>query len=225
MKILIADDHALFRDALKLYIEHAGLNATVFQAKDMHETMNIMKYEGDVALVLLDLRMPGLSGKKGLKKLLQTFPESRIVISSGVASKKEVDNAIKEGASGFFPKTISGKAMIGGIKDIMDGKTFIPIDHNTEEPMPSYYMDEGVAGFGDNEQEGFTGQADNTHLTPREKDVLKFLMKGASNQDIADALDLKIVTVKLHIGNLFKKFGVKNRTQVVLTAQNAGFDG
>ena len=226
MKILIADDHALFRDALKLYIEHADSNAEIFQAGDMHNTMSLMQEEGNMDIVLLDLRMPGMNGLKGLTKLLKSYPETKVAIISGVASIPEVEKALKKGASGFFPKTISGKTMMSGIKKILNGETFIPLDHNTEQPMPSFYTDrDQLAGLSDNQQEGFDGPEVDIHLTPREKDVLKLLMKGASNQDIADALGLKIVTVKLHIGNLFKKFGVKNRTQVVLKAQNAGFFG
>lgn len=226
MKILIADDHALFRDALNLYIEQADSNAEIFQAGDMHNTMSLMQEEGNMDIVLLDLRMPGMNGLKGLTKLLKSYPETKVAIISGVASMPEVEKALKKGASGFFPKTISGKTMMSGIKKILNGETFIPLDHNTEQPMPSFYTDrDQLAGLSDNQQEGFDGPEVGIHLTPREKDVLKLLMKGASNQDIADALGLKIVTVKLHIGNLFKKFGVKNRTQVVLKAQNAGFFG
>lgn len=225
MKILIADDHTLFRETLEFYIKEAESAADVRLARDLHEAIDIIESDFKPDVVMLDMYMPGMNGLKGLKKICGNYPDINVALLSGVATPQDVKVAMKSGARGFFPKTISGKAFIKGIRDIIDGKVFMPIDHNTDQIMPSYFGDNAHAtgGLSDMQQQSFDASGAEVDLTPREKDVLMLLMSGASNKDIAKELNVQVVTVKLHVGSLFRKFGVKNRTQVVLKAQSMGF--
>jgi len=222
MRLLLADDHCLFRDALVQYIERAEPDAEIVLARDVHEVMEIMAQDDDMDLVLLDLRMPGMNDLQGLKKLRESWPEVPVAMISGLAEKVDVDRAMAMGAVGYFPKTLSGKALMNGIRQVLSGKIYLARDHNTNEVMPSHYDDSASAnkkpGVLVNAQSGIVGN-ENYRLTPRETEVLSHLLRGASNKEIARALDLQVVTVKLHVRSICRKMGVENRTQAALIAQ------
>lgn len=223
MRLLLADDHVLFKDALVQYIERAEPEAEVILARDVHEVMEVMERQEDIDLILLDLRMPGMNGLQGLEKLRQAWPGTPVAMISGLAEKEDVDKAMALGAVGYFPKTMSGKALMTGIKQVLNGGTFIARDHNTDRIMPSHYgsgkPDAESLALGDVVQ--FSSEHD-YRLTPREREVLQHLLRGASNKEIARALDLQVVTVKLHIRSLCRKMGAENRTQAALIAQKQG---
>lgn len=226
MKLLLADDHSLFRDALVQYIERAEPDAEVMLARDVHEVMELMGGCDDVDLVLLDLRMPGMNGLQGLEKLRQSWPEIPVAMISGLAEKEDVDKAMAMGAAGYFPKTMSGKALMGGIRQVLSGEIFVARDHNTNAPMPSHYNghpspDEAHNGLQDLAQIKMR-DGESYRLTPREKEVLSHLLRGSSNKEIARALDLQVVTIKLHVRSICRKMGAENRTQAALLAQRQG---
>ncbi|PJB69335.1 MAG: DNA-binding response regulator [Alphaproteobacteria bacterium CG_4_9_14_3_um_filter_47_13] len=223
MKLLVADDHALFREALTQFIERAEPDCEVLQAKDMHEVMGIMEGNSEIDLVLLDMRMPGMDGVNGLERILQTYPETPVALLSGLAEKFHVEKAMKMGACGFFPKTMSGKALLNGVQKILEGEQYIAIDHNINDIMPSYF------GHDPQEYQGLHDTAQAVYhtgipgkLTPREKEVLSYLLKGSSNKEIANSLALQVVTVKLHIRGICRKLNSRNRTQAALKAQQLG---
>lgn len=215
MKILIADDHTLFRDTLTMYLKRMNKGYEVELAEDLNHAYGLMdesdgkKYD----FVILDLCMPGMNGFEGLDKFKNSWPDVPVAIISGVAQVWEVSQSIQHGAAGFFPKSMSGQSLIHAIELVMTGEKFVPIEyiappvHNPEAPggHPQYNLS-------DRPQHHY-------QLTQRENDVLKFLIKGASNQDIADALKLQIVTIKLHVRSICRKLGAKNRTQAALFAR------
>lgn len=225
MKLLLADDHTLFRDALVQYIERAYEGASVTLAENFYQAFDHLKASQDYDLVLLDLRMPGMQGLSGFEQIQKNFPGLKLVLMSGVAEAKDVDEAIKLGAVGYFPKTLSGKALINAIKRVMAGEVFVPMKDLSDDPLPAYYDDSlknkgGSDGMKDNEQDSYKGNV--YKLTPRERDVLEYLITGSSNKEIAQALGLQVVTVKLHVRGICQKLDAKNRTQAALIAQENG---
>lgn len=218
MKILIADDHTLFRDALTLYINQIEPGYRLSVARDIREVIEILEGDSAFDLVLLDYRMPGMNGFQGLKKIRQTWPDVRVALMSGIANEEEVRMSLELGAVGYFPKTMPGHAMVKGFQQIMADEKFIPLDHNTNRLMPSY--EPAFQSLPDKaaNQDGGTVP----HLTAREMDVLGYLLQGESNKVIASALGLQVVTVKLHVRSLCKKLGAQNRTQVALKAREMG---
>lgn len=218
MKILIADDHTLFRDALTLYINQIEPRYAITVARDIKEVVDILEADHAYDLVLLDYRMPGMNGFQGLKKIRQTWPDLRVALMSGIANEEEVKMSLELGAVGYFPKTMPGHAMVKGFQQITAGEKFIPLDHNTNRLMPSYEPTFQPAVDKAANQDG-TGSV---HLTTREMDVLGHLLQGESNKVIASALGLQVVTVKLHVRSLCKKLGAQNRTQVALKAREMG---
>ena len=221
MKILVADDHTLFRDTLIQYISRMDMETDVDVSKDFDEAYAFLKKNGDYDLVLLDLKMPGMSGMQGLKKIRNEFPDLKVGLMSGVAEKQDVEQAMELGAIGYFPKTMSGKALIGAIKKVITtSEVFIPLGEDNDEIMPAYYTDDPLAELTNGKF--VDGKGNDMKLTPREKEVLGFLSHGASNKEIANELGLQVVTVKLHVRGLCRKLEASNRTQAVMKAVQLG---
>lgn len=217
MKLLIADDHTLFRDAIVQYIERSDPESSVTLAKDLYQAIDILEQNPYQDLVILDLRMPGMQGMQGFKTMKEKFPDQRVALMSGMAEESDVQDALEAGAVGYFPKTMSGKALLNAIKSVVEGNMFVP-EGKKASFMPAYYVD--MPQQKETYSNGDTTQGVN--LTKREKDVLSFLADGCSNKEIAAALDLQIVTVKLHVRGVCRKLDVKNRTQAALMAKDLG---
>lgn len=207
--ILIADDHTLFRETLQEYLKRADKSYVIFSAKDMREAADVMeKNSSRIGLVILDLYMPEMDGMAGLEKFIKRWPETPVAIMSGVAQEPEVEESLDKGACGFFPKTLGGKALVNAIELVLSGERYVPADF---VPPPRRSGSRSPS-------------ASDVQLTRRETEVLRFLLKGASNKDIAREMGLQTVTVKLHIRGIFRKLSAKNRTQAVIRAQELGLD-
>ncbi len=231
MKLLLADDHTLFRDALVQYIERAEPESDITLAKDFYEVVDLMKEKPEQDLILLDLRMPGMNGMEGFKRMRDDYPDIPVALMSGVAETKDVNAAMDLGAVGYFPKTLSGKALLKAIQLVLTGERFVPIDHETNAIMPSHYNGKGKGESGGSNGNGYGGLQETqskmdgsavVQLTPRETEVLSYLARGASNKEIARELDLQVVTVKLHVRGVCRKLEAKNRTQAALRARELG---
>ncbi len=223
MKLLIADDHTLFRDALVQYIERSEPQAEVRLAKDFYETQAIVAEQDGFDLVVLDLRMPGMKGLEGVRLFREEYKHIPVALMSGVAETADVQAALDLGIAGYFPKTLSGKALIGAIQTVLGGELFVPMDMDSRHIRPAYYGDgflhqRSIANTTDGGAER-TAEDNHFNLTPRERDVLFYLVTGAANKEIAAALGLQVVTIKLHVRGICRKLGAKNRTQAALIAR------
>ncbi len=228
MRLLIADDHSLFREAMALYVERTSPEAEVILAKDLGEAIECVE-RGNKApdLVLLDLNMPGMNGLKGFSEFRKKFPDLPAALLSGVAEPEDVQEAMDLGAVGFFPKTLSGRALLKAIELVMLGEKYIPVDTVTGGLMPSYYSWSNSPQPVKKLPIRTVGPAtppppSGVSLTPREQEILSELCLGKTNKDIARDLDLQPVTVKLHVRGVCKKLGVTNRTQAVIKAFELG---
>jgi DNA-binding NarL/FixJ family response regulator len=224
MKLLLADDHTLFRDALLLYIERAAPDNEVTIACDLNEAMDIMAEETGFDLVLLDLRMPGMNGLEGMARMQQQYPGTRIAIISGTADRGQVQAALDMGAAAYFPKTLSGKEMIAAIRKVIAGEKFVPTE-GSGDLMPSNYCGAPEPASAAIPAGAVRPDGAPVRFTPRERDVLVHLVHGASNKEIARALDLQVVTVKLHVRGICRKLDAKNRTQAALISRQMGLAG
>ena len=211
MHLLLADDHTLFRDALIQFLARHRPDITVTPAKDYDEAARLMAEEKDISLAILDLCMPGMNGLEGLSHFRKNWPDIPVAIISGIAEMNDVKDVLDHGAIGFFPKTLSGQALIRAIELTLAGERFNPVDYT---PPPPYKSDA--------RKPPELPHASAIRLTPREQDVLRHLLTGAPNQEIATALGLQEVTIKLHVRGICQKLGAKNRTQAALIAKDIG---
>lgn len=202
MRILLADDHDLFRDTLAMFLGTAdGFNVTTVGTFDQAKAL--MQSEAPYDLVILDYNMPGMAKLDGLSAALAVRPAQQVALMSGVATKAIAEQALALGAAGFIPKTLSAKSLISAVKFMAMGETYVPVEFlvSTEVAQPNALAQT---------------------LTAREQEVLLALTKGKSNKEIARELDLQEATIKLHLKTLFRKIGATNRTQAAMIAQDAG---
>ena len=250
MKLLIADDHTLFRDALSYYLQRERGEYEIISVADVYEAeaylaeLNGTKKAIDI--VLLDLLMPGMNGLQGLERIVSLYPDVPVLLMSGIASIEDVKQAIRIGARGYFPKTHSCEALIKGVDLILSGENYIPVSLETGKIIESSKITpvSNDVEVGDHQDihdrwvqfretamrdRNLGVQSDVEHpvisLTKREKDVLTYLVKGERNKDIADALGIKTVTVKLHVRSICRKFDVQNRTQAAVKANELNIIG
>lgn len=216
MHLLIADDHTLFRDALVEFLKREDAGTRVSVAKSFTEAMALMPTAGVVDLVLLDLRMPGMAGLEGIAQMRAAYPGQKVAILSGTAEEDDVKGALNRGAVAYFPKTMSAASLLNAIKLVLAGERFVPLSHQGAEVMPSHYEDARA------ETPKPIDAMVLKSLTPREREVLTYLVRGVSNKEIARELNLQLPTIKLHVAGVCRKLGAKNRTQAALIAQNSG---
>jgi len=201
MRLLLADDHDLVRDAIALMLSSADDNVEVITAKDLHEALKMTLNEEAYDVIILDLRMPGMNGLVGAQKMMKQVPDTPVMLMSGNASATDVRSAHKIGIKGFISKTLTGKSLINAVSLVASGETYFPVEMLSPQ---SNTQGQGV------------------RLTDREAEVLAELRQGNSNKEIARALDIAETTVKLHLRSLSDKLNARNRTEIIIKAIDEG---
>ena len=201
--LLIADDHPLYRDALRGALSLSLPALTLKEAGDLNTTVDILNNE-DIDLLLLDLHMPGSNDLIGLLHIRKLFPELPVAVVSGTEDTTLISKIISVGALGFIPKTASAQEIANAVEAILDGDVWLP--DNLSEDV-------------DEVNEEFSELADKVaSLTPSQYKVLCYMRDGLLNKQIGFNLDIAEATVKAHVTAIFKKLGINNRTQAVLIA-------
>lgn len=201
MQILLADDHAMVREALLPFIIRVADDVTVIEAESLHETVQLARETDDLGLIILDLKMPGMDGVAGLKHIHSLFPDIPIVILSGSGDPSTIMRTLKNGAAGFIPKTYDGQSLISALRLVLSGERYIP---------SSVFLDDQNLQFTDGVK---TNVVDDTILTASEQETTDLLKEGHSNKEIARILGVEEVTIKKRLGRIYRKLGVSNRTQ------------
>ncbi len=202
-RIIIADDHPLFRDALKQILSRDMPRAVLAEAGDLEEVTAAMEEAGDTDLILLDLKMPGVQGFSGLIYLRAQYPGVPVAVISASEEPAIIRRAISLGASGFIPKSASAEQMQQAVRAVLDGELAVPEDVSLEVD-------------GDDEA-GDTARLLST-LTPQQMRVLMMLREGLLNKQIAWKLGVSEATIKAHVSAILQKLKVESRTQAVIAA-------
>lgn len=212
IKILLADDHALFREGMKHVLSGLEETVTIVEADSYTQAHEIVDQGNGFDLALVDLAMPGLDNFGGLEKLCEKIGDTPVVVVSAMEGGSEIRQAMDCGASGYIPKTLDSNVVLSALKLVFSGGVFLPPNLlNADEPS-SRGRSSRHQGRGD-------GKA---KLTPRQFDVLDLMAQGFSNKEIARKLNLAEGTVKLHVTALLKALEVNNRTQAVIKASAMG---
>lgn len=201
--LLVADDHPLYRDALKGALGASQLDVSILEASDLNSTLEMIQ-QHDVDLLLLDLHMPGSSDLFGLIHIRKLYPELPVAVISGREDKDIVSKVLNTGAMGFIPKTTDSVSIATAIQSMLDGEIWVPKQLLSEIDQ----FDPEFAALAEKV----------SSLTPAQYKVLCFMRDGLLNKQIGFELDIAEATVKAHVTALFRKLGINNRTQAVLIA-------
>jgi DNA-binding NarL/FixJ family response regulator len=202
--VIVADDHPLFRSAIKEALEADQGSTRFLEANSFESLQELVDQNKDVDLVLLDLHMPGVSGFAGLVYLCKKYPSVPVVIISANEDPLVIQRALEHGAAGFIPKSSSIDTITGAIAAILMGEIWSPI--STQKNLPGKNVSELALA----EQMA--------QLTPQQFKVLMLMSQGLLNKQIAFDLGVSEATVKAHVTAIMNKLGVSNRTQAVLAA-------
>ena len=202
-RLVIADDHPLFRGALREAVTGLFAPDAIAEAGSFDDISRILDHNHDIELVLLDLAMPGVRGFSGLMYMRAQFPSVPVVIVSGADDPAVIRRCMDFGASGFIPKTLGAKAIRRAIEQVLEGSVWTPPDLDL-----SAKSDDHSAAM----------LAKLASLTPQQVRVLMMLSEGLLNKQIAYELSVSEATVKAHVSAILQKLGVESRTQAVIAA-------
>lgn len=216
MRIILADDHELVRAGIRPFLSELGQSVDVLEAETFEQVLSAMGGQGPVDLVIIDLRMPGMT-PGWFEALHERAPGVPTVILSGSLAPEDVVQCFRDGASGYVPKTFGGPSMVAALQLILSGQRF----------FPSFALE---AALNASEHVGIRGNrggaGDGTvldKLSARERDILGLMIEGGTNKEIARQLEVQEITVKVHLRNIYRKLGAANRAQAVRIALENGW--
>ena len=199
-RVVIADDHPLFRNALKLALDACVDSAEVLEAENLEQTRAILGGGVDIDLLLLDLHMPGSNGLTGLVGIRCEYPEVAVVVISANENPGVIRRALDHGAAGFIPKSSGLEVLTEAVTAVLDCRTWVPS-----------HLHRSVAAMEEDGNRDLAGRI--SLLTPQQFRVLQMVADGQLNKQIADRLGIQERTVKAHMSEIFAKLEVRNRTQ------------
>lgn len=198
MKLLVCDDHALFREGLAHVLAELDPHLELLESADLAHALEAIAAHEDVDLVLLDLDMPGLRGMPALRELRERFPTVPVAIVSGSEDAALVRTALAAGASGFVPKSSTGPILRQALRLILEGGVYVP--------------EQALAPAGPARARRAAGDPIDT-LTPRQREVAELVARGFTNREICGALAIAEGTVKAHVAALLEALDASNRTE------------
>ena len=208
--ILLVDDHALFRGGLKSLLQELGAGLVLDEAGNCGQALESVagrRYD----LILLDLNMPGLNRLDALAALREAAPDAPVVVLSGETEPDLVRATIERGAMGFIPKSATPQVLIEALRLVLAHGVYLPLEVLERMNAPAPKAPDAAADA-----------AVVPGLTPRQLDVLRFVIQGKPNKVIARELDIAESTVKVHLSSVLRAFGVRNRTEAVYAAAKMG---
>ncbi|NYT24701.1 response regulator transcription factor [Alcaligenaceae bacterium] len=205
IRILLIDDHTLFRSGVRLLLKRQSDFEVVAEAADGIEGLKRAR-ELRPDAILLDLNMPGLSGLEVLQILSQDLPDCAVIVLTVSEEGDELAQALRSGARGYLVKNIDADALVAGIRRAVEGEPVI--DQGMTAKLVEQFRNPAPAAGG--------ADAQRSKLTAREMQVTQLLARGASNKAIARELDVSESTVKIHVQNVLKKLNLNSRVQIAV---------
>ena len=214
LKLLVVDDHPLFREGISAALKASGRDFDIVQAADAREGIELAEGGGDFDAVLLDVALPGMNGFVAIREFRLRCPLLPVVIVSALDNASNARRALSAGAAGFIPKSTPTSQVIEALHQVLGGGVYLPSP-----------VSERLAAI-DTETSNYplapTPEPEAGSLTVRQIEVLGFLCQGKGNKEIASDFGLSEKTVKTHLSAIFKVLRVVNRTQAVLAARRLG---
>ncbi|MBU2862237.1 response regulator transcription factor [Reinekea forsetii] len=203
LNVLIADDHPLFRQALAEALSQTDIAINIEQVQTLADTFKRVD-QGDIDLLLLDLKMPDSVGLMGLIDLREKHPETSIAVVTANESPQTLLKVKAAGAIGYLIKSMELESLVNALKQLLNGESYYALEGDIDE---------------DEISEDIDAMKKLSSLTPKQQHVLSLISKGFLNKQIAFELNIKETTVKTHVSEIFRKLGIYNRTQAAIFNQ------
>lgn len=213
MKILLADDHALFRDGMRYVLQQLSESLEMLETDNFLDCLKIAGRHPELDMVLLDLHMPGSDGPRSVSYFHQRYPDIPVVVVSGEEDCSNMEKVMDYGASGFVCKSSSAETMLAALNLVLSGGVYLPpeiLRHYSLEAAHTDRRSLHTNGYG---------------LTPRQMQVLQHLCAGMSNKEIASSIHLAEGTVKIHVAAVYHTLKVGSRIEAVRAAEHLGLVG
>lgn len=208
MRILLADDHPLFREGVKPVLKKLDKHLDLIEAVDYPSAFAAIHACHDVDLALLDLNMPGMLGLDGVWRFRTAFPQVPVVVLSAAENVQDIQHLLSMGVLGYITKSLSSERILSALRLVLSGDIYLPptLLMTTEPEAPATT----------------TTPLPPVELSDRQNQVLRELAKGLSNRQIAEALAITEGTVKVHMACIYRALKVHNRTSAIVVAQQMG---
>lgn len=212
LKVLIADDHVIFRQGLRAVLHRIDAEPVLIEAGDFTEALALAGKHPDLNLAIVDLRMPAMNGFDGVRTLRQRLPAVPILMLTASEDTEDVFRALEAGASGYLAKSAPMETLIAALRLVLIGGVYVPrtLIGVHKPPLPASEAAPPV----DPDHRGA--------LTPRQHEVVTLIAEGHSNKEIAFRLGTSDGTIKAHISAIMRQLGVRNRIQLLLAAERLG---
>jgi two-component system, NarL family, nitrate/nitrite response regulator NarL len=207
VKLLIIDDHPLFRDGLASLLRQASEEPIVTQASTVEDALNLAD-EQIFDAVFMDLMMPGLSGESAVREFARRHPDLPVIVLSSSESASDVRRVLNAGACGYIPKSATAQTVVSALNLVLSGNIYVPpllVTAAAQAADRAAHAPRSIA-----------------QLTDRQVDVLRYLKDGLTNKEISAHLGIAEKTVKVHIAAIFKTLNVVNRTQAAKFLHDSG---
>jgi len=207
MQLLMADDHALFRDGFSLLLKQLEPGIRVIEAGCFEAALACACSEPDLDIALLDLNMPGMNGIEGVTRFREQAEAVPVVVISASEDAADIRQLLDAGAAGYIPKSSSSQVMLSALRLVLAGGVYVPVD---------------ILRDMDAQAEPLRKHRHGVQLTDRQLDVLRLIIQGKPNKIIARELQLSEGTVKIHLASIYRALNVCNRTEAAMVAQSLG---
>ncbi len=213
MKILLADDHALFREGMRYVLQQLSDGVEVLEAGNFQDALKLAVQHPELELALLDLHMPGSDGPKSVSYFHRRYPHIPVVVISGEEASSNMEKVMNYGASGFVSKSSNVQTMLGALNLVLAGGVYVP---------PEILRHHAITTAG---QDKRSLNTNSYGLTSRQMEVLQHLCTGMSNKEIASTINLAEGTVKIHVAAVYQTLKVSSRLEALRVAEHLGLVG
>jgi len=214
MKVLIADDHELVRQAMRLALSDAQLGLSFSEADGFDAALEALAAEG-ADLLLVDLSMPGMAGAASLRTVREIYPATKVAVLTGADERATIVECLAAGIHGYIVKSSPTEEIVNAVRTILAGSVYVTPAVAHMAAAKGATDDPGSARpNGPVPRPGVSAD----DFTPRQRDVLRLLAQGRQTKEIARALDLGEGTVKVHLAAIYRTLNARNRTEAVLMA-------
>ncbi|TGV81326.1 response regulator transcription factor [Mesorhizobium sp. M00.F.Ca.ET.149.01.1.1] len=215
-RIVIADDHGLYRRGLSLALKAELPEVEIFEAGYFDAVVSVLAQRDNIDLAILDLNMPGLFNQQVLGDVLSAYPDTRFAIVSGNDSRAEILKALSIGLHGYIVKSQTDQEVVSAVREILACRIYVPALLSRPSASPASPPLQSARAWTQRRMEA----ASLSKLTSRQRDVLKLMAEGFSNKEIARDLDISEATTKIHAAAVLRELGVRNRTEAAVALQN-----